>query len=119
VSDLKVVSLAPTPPAVPAFGPGLVRLRLLLRNLEPLNLAMTAEAGNLIRGQSYIPGGRVRAAVLHWLGKGAESDHFASPAVLRVGNGYVVPDETHGPVGDARSIADAAFRAGTEGRGGR
>ena len=41
-----------------------VLLRLLLRNLEPLNLATTALAGNQVETQSYIPGGRLRGAIL-------------------------------------------------------
>ncbi|HYT95050.1 MAG TPA: RAMP superfamily CRISPR-associated protein, partial [Gemmataceae bacterium] len=78
-------------------------VRLLLENLEPLNLAATALAGNLIRAQSYIPGTRLRAALLHWFsGHGALTlaDRLAVPAAMQVGNAYFV--SVHGHISPMR-----------------
>src|SRR5262249_11550593 len=80
--------------AVPAQGP--LVLRLLLTNLEPLNLTATAEAGHLVAGESFIGGSRLRGAILRWL-----SDHggrelandLVKHGAFDVGNGYCVPWE--------------------------
>jgi CRISPR/Cas system CSM-associated protein Csm3 (group 7 of RAMP superfamily) len=76
-------------------GEGPVRLRLRLRNLEPLNLARTAFAGNLIFAQTYLPGGTLRGALLHWLSDHDQTlaDRLALPTVMQVGNGYVIPGD--------------------------
>lgn len=43
------------------------RIRLLLRNLEPLCLPLTGYPGNLIRTQSFIRGQALRGAFISWL----------------------------------------------------
>lgn len=72
----------------------LLRLRLLLRNLEPLCLARTAYAGNLIGGQNFIPGATLRGAILRWL---SSRGHFELAeqlvGTLYVSNAYALPDE--------------------------
>jgi len=45
---------------------GETRLRLVLRNLEPLCLPATGHPGNLIRGHSFIRSQRLRAALIAW-----------------------------------------------------
>jgi CRISPR/Cas system CSM-associated protein Csm3 (group 7 of RAMP superfamily) len=65
---------------------GPVVLRLLLRNLEPLNIARTAYAGNIVEGLPLIPGGTLRGALLGRLG-----EEFA--ASMAVGHAYVLPDD--------------------------
>jgi hypothetical protein len=77
---------------LPEGGP--IRLRLLLQNLEPLNLARTAFAGNLIFSQSFVPGSALRGAVLHWLSRQSHNDLATRLAVsLQVSNAYVLPGE--------------------------
>ncbi len=88
-----VEELKPTPLPVPS--PTVLagrKLRLVLRNLEPLNLASTALAGNLIRSQGHIPGTRLRAALLHWLSAHEQKKVANALApTMKVGNAYVVP----------------------------
>jgi hypothetical protein len=75
-----------------------VRLRLRLRNLEPLNLPHTAYAGNLIPGLTYLPGGALRGALLTWLDARDQALADGLAGTMGVGNGYVVP----GDMKDAR-----------------
>src|SRR5262249_17606984 len=81
-------------------GEGPVVLRLLLRNLEPLNLAATALAGNLVFAQGYLPGTRLRAALLHWLSAREEktADALADPLGMQVGTGYFIPKALREPL---------------------
>ena len=53
---------------------GPVTLRIRLRNLEPLNLAATAYAGNLIDTQPFISGSRLRGAIFSWLSQNNHGD---------------------------------------------
>ena len=72
-----------------------VRLRLLLRNLEPLNLAATANPGNIVECQSYLTGGRIRGSLLTWISSRGErklASRLSDPDRLEVGNGYLVPE---------------------------
>lgn len=55
----------PSQPAQPVKN--VTRIRLLLRNLEPLCLPQTGHPGNLIRTQSFIRGQVLRGAFLSWL----------------------------------------------------
>ena len=70
----------PLPPHQP------VELRLLLRNLEPLNIARTAYAGNIVEGLAFLPGGTLCGALLGRLG-----DDFVGG--MLVGHAYVLPDD--------------------------
>lgn len=72
---------------------GRVCLRVLFQNLEPLNLAATGIAGNLIMGQNFLPGTRLRAALLHWLSARnlTLANQLADPESMEVGNAYVLP----------------------------
>lgn len=96
--ELQLVGLNDkVPQSVGAEEP--ITLRLLLRNLEPLNLAATALAGNLVESQSFLAGTRLRGAILRWL-----TDHcgekvtepFAAPTAFEVGNGYIVTPPKEG-----------------------
>ncbi len=75
---------------------GACRLRLLLRNLEPLCLPKTGYPGNIIHSESYLPGQALRGAILTALTRlgvaESEVDAFALPANVSFGNGYFVPD---------------------------
>jgi hypothetical protein len=56
---------APLPPAtVQPAGP---RLRLLLESLDPVCIAATATAGNLIPSQPFVPGRTLLGAIAAWL----------------------------------------------------
>ncbi|MFV2066386.1 MAG: hypothetical protein ACC645_05355, partial [Pirellulales bacterium] len=83
-----------TPKRSPPKG---CRLRLVLRNLEPLCLARTGFPGNIIHSESYLPGQTLRGAILTALttqGVAAtEVDVFAAPDDVAFGNGYVLPVE--------------------------
>ncbi len=78
---------------VSSAGP--LRLRLLLRNLEPLGLTTTTLAGNLLGGLGYLPGTTLRGALLHWLSARdvGLATELADPVRFQVGNGYHVPSD--------------------------
>jgi hypothetical protein len=80
-------------PEIPSPGP--VRLRLLLRSLEPLGLTTTALAGNLLQCQSYLSGSRLRGSLLHWLSERniSVANSLADPSQFQVGNAYVIPSD--------------------------
>lgn len=75
---------------------GCRRLRLLLRNLEPLCLPATAYAGNILDTESFLPGQSLRGAILTALSRQPEADRatvekLADPAAVQFTNAYVVP----------------------------
>jgi hypothetical protein len=75
---------------------GQKRLRLLLQALEPLCMADTAHAGNLIRGECYIRGQALYGALVaaaQQKGYGAEVEFLLSRK-LSIGNAYPLPDGT-------------------------
>ena len=78
---------------VSSAGP--LRLRLLLRNLEPLGLTTTTLAGNLLGGLGYLPGTTLRGDLLHWLSARdvGLATELADPVRFQVGNGYHVPSD--------------------------
>ncbi len=53
-------------PQVEHPAPTVTRLRLVLRNYEPLCLPVTGHPGNLIRSDSFIRGQRLRGALMAW-----------------------------------------------------
>jgi hypothetical protein len=58
---------APRAPRSFALEPGTTRLRLLLRNLDPMCLAATAMPGNLVPTLPYVPGRTLLGALASWL----------------------------------------------------
>lgn len=70
-------------------GNGQPRLRLMLRNLEPLCLPATGHPGNLIRSQSFIRGQALRGAFIVWAllqGKTAPENVSFGDALPLLGN---------------------------------
>ncbi|MCR4412724.1 MAG: hypothetical protein NUV77_09900 [Thermoguttaceae bacterium] len=81
-------------PSAPPGGP--CRLRVLLRNLEPLCVAKTGFPGNIIETDTYLPGSALRGAILRALsdrGVSAEDVGRLAAADIRFGNGYFVPED--------------------------
>lgn len=73
-------------------------LRLLIKAVEPLNLARTGVAGNLIPTERHLPGSTVRGALLNWL---ASSGDDAADLAARLGRheqflsspGFFLPEQ--------------------------
>lgn len=74
--------------------PGQRRLRVILRALEPLCLADTAFAGNLIRGECFIRGQALLGALTAWAHQrnDAATVELLLSRRVRVGNAYPLPD---------------------------
>ncbi|MCP4698151.1 MAG: hypothetical protein GY862_15055 [Gammaproteobacteria bacterium] len=76
---------------------GRTRLRLVLRNLEPLNLPATGFPGNILPSECYIRGQRLSGALAGWAVRrqGAQEDNEAARLLLErkvfTGNAYPVP----------------------------
>jgi len=75
-----------------AAGP---RLRLILRNLEPLCLPTTGHPGNLIRTHSFIRGQTLRGALMSWLIRsGCSRDDLKIFDQLSIGDALPFPEST-------------------------
>lgn len=97
--QLRQVDLARNPSTAPPDRP--CRLRVLLRNLEPLCLAATGFPGNVIETLSFIPGQAMRGAIftgLTQLGR-TTADKYATTQV-QFSNGYVVDESGDGEAVD-------------------
>lgn len=93
---LKISRLSVANSAVPNPAPAGSPLRLLLRLDEPLNLARTGIAGNLIPTERHIPGPTLRGALLRWLaGEGERAAGLA--ARLGDDDGFSVSPGLHWP----------------------
>ena len=96
-SDLKPQKISGDPdtpdPDLPKDGP--VRLRLALKNVEPLNLSAVVHTGNVIDTQTFISGQTLRGALLTWINRRnpGVADALAVPSAMHVGNAYPVPHD--------------------------
>lgn len=68
------------------------RLRLVLRNLEPLCLPATGHPGNLIRGQSHLRGQALRGALLAWAIQSGRTEAVELFKSLSVGDALPLPE---------------------------
>ncbi len=68
------------------------RLRLVLRNLEPLCLPATGHPGNLIRGQSFIRGQTLRGALMAWAIRAGRTDCLDLFRRLAIGDALPLPE---------------------------
>jgi len=96
---LRPLDLSGNPTAAPPAGP--CRLRLLLRNLEPLCLAATGFPGNVIETLSFIPGQVLRGAILTGLTELGRTtgDDYANAQVQFL-SAYVVCESDDKTAGD-------------------
>ncbi len=69
------------------------RLRLILRNLEPLCLPTTGHPGNLIRTHSFVRGQTLRGALMAWLIREGKSGDLAVFDHLSVGDALPLPTD--------------------------
>lgn len=69
------------------------RLRLVLRNREPLCLPATGHPGNLIRSHSFIRGQTLRGALIAWAIRAGHPDPLALFERLSVGDALPLPEE--------------------------
>lgn len=76
-------------PLADASGP---RLRLVLRNLEPLCLPVTGHPGNLIRSHSFIRGQTLRGALIAWAIRNGRPKILALFDRVSVGNALPLPE---------------------------
>lgn len=84
---------APVASKTPEISADACRLRLKLRNLEPLCLPATGEPGNLIRTQAYIRGQTLRGSLMAWA-MGQSKQSVAEALVgARVGDAMPLPSE--------------------------
>jgi len=72
---------------------GGTRLRLVLRNREPLCLPATGHPGNLIRSHSFIRGQTLRGALIAWAVRAGHPDPLALFERLSVGDALPLPDD--------------------------
>ncbi|WP_295447116.1 RAMP superfamily CRISPR-associated protein [uncultured Thiodictyon sp.] len=70
------------------------RLRLVLRNLEPLCLPATGHPGNLIRSHSFIRGQTLRGALIAWAIHNGRPDSLALFERVSVGDALPLPEGT-------------------------
>lgn len=104
--ELKSLPERPTEPVFPVDQEGPVRLRLVLRNLDPLCLPVTGYPGNIIPTECYIRGQAMLGALADWA-----RDRGADPSLLfrhgrgdvRIGNAYPLPEEIPAGSGSIRS----------------
>ena len=76
---------------------GVQRIRLVLRNLEPLTIPISGYAGNIIRSESHIPGRVLFGALAAWeLEQASGSTLFGGQ--IRVGNAYPLPMRSPAPL---------------------
>jgi CRISPR/Cas system CSM-associated protein Csm3 (group 7 of RAMP superfamily) len=68
-------------------------LQLVLENLEPLNIATTGVAGNLVPSLSWIPGSVLRGALLTWISgyDSQSSQRLSEASAMQVGDALPVP----------------------------
>jgi hypothetical protein len=81
----------PAPPQ-PVPQPTGTRLRLVLRNLEPLCLPATGHPGNLIQGLSFIRGQTLRGALLAWAIQTGRAEAVETFKSLAVGDALPLPE---------------------------
>jgi len=79
------------------------RLRLVLRNREPLCLPATGHPGNLIRSHSFIRGQTLRGALIAWAVRAGHPDPLALFGRLSVGDALPLPEDVE-LAGEVRPI---------------
>lgn len=73
-------------------------LRLLLRNLDPINLPTTGDPGNIIPTESFIRGQTLFGALANWARGDAESEHLLfSAGAISVGDALPLPSSHKTP----------------------
>lgn len=82
-------TLETRPLAAAASG---TRLRLVLRNLEPLCLPATGHPGNLIRSHSFIRGQTLRGALIAWAIHNGRPESLALFDRIAVGDALPLPE---------------------------
>ena len=98
VSEVQVQSLPESATDLLVRGPASRRLRLVLKNLEPLCLPATAYPGNILDTETYLPGSTLRCAVLTALRPGGlasdqDLERLAAGDGAQFTNGYFVSAE--------------------------
>lgn len=80
------------PEAQPSAAATGLRLRLVLRNLEPLCLPATGHPGNLIRSHSFIRGQALRGALIAWAIHNGRPESLALFGRIEVGDALPLPE---------------------------
>jgi hypothetical protein len=77
-----------------AYQPNIngLRLRLVLRNLEPICLPMTGYPGNLIRSYSFIRGQTLRGALIAWAIRSGQQEALGLFDQVSIGDALPLPE---------------------------